>query len=354
MNVSNRNYLSLLTEFHKKLMKKTTAIFIFVFIVSNVATAQDPHFSQFFSSPLTLNPALTGKFDGTLRVAGNYRNQWPAFNNIYTTSTISLDFPILKSKLPDYDTWGVGILALNDKAGGGILTNTYVGLSTSYHKALDEDGFQQLGIGFQGTYGQKRLDNSKLFFEDQLTPFGFTGVTADVFDADNLNINYLDLNAGLIYTGSTSDYNNFYIGASMYHINRPKESFKGGSWNISPRTTVNAGGYFPVSDILTLHTSGIYQVQNKSTETVIGAALSAPIDDASESPSNIYAGSWFRFNDAIIPYLGLEFAGLRIGASYDINISSLKAGSQSRGGMEISVIYIKRPAGFKGIPCPKF
>jgi len=316
--------------------------------------AQDPHFSQFFSSPLTLNPALTGKFDGTLRVAGNYRNQWPAFNNVYTTSTLSVDFDVLKKKLPDFDRWGVGILALTDKAGAGVLTNNYIGLSTSYHKALDEDGFQQLGIGFQGTYGQKRLDNSKLVFEDQLTPFGFTGVTQDIFSTANLNINYFDVNAGLIYTGSTNENNNFYIGASMYHINRPKESFKGGNWNIATRSTISAGGYFPVSDILTFHTSGMYQLQNKSSETMLGGAIAASMDPESTSPSNLYVGSWYRIGDAVIPYLGLEFGGFRIGATYDINISDLKAGSQSRGGMEISVIYIKRPAEFKGIPCPKF
>lgn len=335
-------------------MKKKSGFFTIFLFAAFFANAQDPHFSQFFASPLTLNPAFTGKFDGTLRVAGNYRNQWPAFNNVYTTSTLSVDFPILKNKLPDYDTWGLGILALTDKAGGGVLTNNYMGVSTSYHKALDEDGFQQLGIGFQGTYGQKRLDNSKLYFEDQLTPFGFTGVTQDIFSTQNLNINYFDVNAGLLYTGSTNDANNFYIGASMYHINRPKESFKGGNWNIATRTTISAGGYFPVSDILTLHTSGIYQYQNKATETTIGGALAASIDDQSTDPSNVYIGSWYRINDAIIPYLGLEFAGFRIGATYDINVSSLKAGSQSRGGMEISVIYIKRPTGFKGIPCPKF
>ena len=78
------------------------------------------------------------------------------------------------------------------------------------------------------------------------------------------------------------------------------------------------------------------------------------IDKASQQPSNVYAGLWYRLNDAIIPYVGLEFAGLRIGATYDINVSSLRTGSESRGGMEISLIYIKKPAGFKGIPCPKF
>lgn len=335
-------------------MKKTIAILSLLISTTFFVKAQDPHFSQFFSSPLTLNPAFTGKFDGTLRIAGNYRNQWPAFNNVYTTSTISVDFDILKNRLPDYDRWGVGIIALTDKAGSGVLTSNYIGLSTSYHKALDEDGFKQIGIGFQGTYGQKRLDNSKLYFEDQLTPFGFTGVTQEIFNNKNININYLDVNAGLLFSASTDATNNFYIGASMYHINRPHQSFLGADWNIATRSTISAGGYFPVSDILTLHTSGIFQYQSQATETVIGGALATPIDPKSENPSNVYAGMWYRFKDAIIPYIGLEFSGMRIGASYDVNVSSLKAASQNRGGMEISLIYINRPAGFKGIPCPKF
>jgi hypothetical protein len=68
----------------------------------------------------------------------------------------------------------------------------------------------------------------------------------------------------------------------------------------------------------------------------------------------VYGGMWVRLKDAIIPYIGLEFAGMRIGASYDINTSSLKAGSESRGGMELSLIYVKKPADGKNIPCPKF
>ncbi len=152
-----------------------------------------------------------------------------------------------------------------------------------------------MGIGFQGTYGQKRLDRNKLYFEDQLTPFGFTGVTQETFvNNNNLNINYLDVNAGLLYSMSTDESNNFYVGASMYHINRPSESFQGATWNIATRTTVSAGGYFPVSDILTLHTSGIYQYQNKASETVFGGALAAVIDSKSQEPSNVYGGLWYR------------------------------------------------------------
>jgi Bacteroidetes-specific putative membrane protein len=335
-------------------MKVILCLAVFLVALTVGVRAQDPHFSQFFASPLTLNPALTGKFDGTFRVAGNYRNQWPAFNNVYTTSTISLDFPIMQKRIPEFDTWGVGILALTDKAAGGVLTNNYIGLSTSYHKALNENGYSQLGVGFQATYGQKKLDNSKLVFEDQLTPFGFTGITADIFNTNNLEIKTVDVNAGLIFTTSTTDQNNFYIGASIYHINKPKESFKGGNWNISPRTTISGGGYFPVSDILTLHTSGIFQLQNKTSEITVGGALAANLNKDDETPTNVYAGSWFRVNDALIPYIALEFSSMRIGASYDVNVSSLKGGSQSRGGMEVSLIYIKRPPNGRNIPCPKF
>src|ERR1017187_7892961 len=146
-------------------MRKLITVCLMVFWLGNVS-AQDPHFSQFFSSPLTLNPAFTGKFDGVLRIAGNYRNQWPSINNAYTTGTISVDFPILRNKLPEMDTWGIGILGLTDQAAAGILTTNYLGLSTAYHKALDENGYQQISAGFMATFGQKKLDVSKLVFED--------------------------------------------------------------------------------------------------------------------------------------------------------------------------------------------
>jgi hypothetical protein len=85
--------------------------------LASKALAQDPNFSQFFASPLTLNPAMTGKFDGVYRVAGNYRNQWPTIYNAFTTYTASFDMGILKDRIPEYDQFGVGILGFADQAG---------------------------------------------------------------------------------------------------------------------------------------------------------------------------------------------------------------------------------------------
>src|SRR6187549_112427 len=119
-------------------MKKLLLTLLLFTVLVSVSLAQDPNFSQFFASPLTLNPALTGRFDGTFRLAANYRNQWPTINNAFTTATASLDFPILANTIPEFDTWGVGIIGLSDQSGNKILRNNYVGISTAYSKGLDE------------------------------------------------------------------------------------------------------------------------------------------------------------------------------------------------------------------------
>ncbi len=327
--------------------------------MAGVSNAQDPNFSQFFASPLTLNPAYTGKFDGIFRVAANYRNQWPSINNAFVTKTASADFHLLKNYLTDIDRWGIGFLAMNDQNGNGALATNQFSLSTAYHKGLDEDGYHQVGVGFQGSYTDKRLDVNKLDFEDELTALGFTGTTSEIFPQNGLKVKYLDINAGVLYNGSTNGYNNFYLGASMYHINRPKETFQGGQFYLNSRTTVMAGGKLPTNQYNAFHFSANYSFQANANNLMFGGAYAMNLSYDEENPVNVYLGSWARFNnvaDAVIPYVGLEFGDIHLGATYDINISSLQPASNMRGGIEISLIYIRQPVNrdLKKLNCPKF
>jgi type IX secretion system PorP/SprF family membrane protein len=330
--------------------------FLLVIIIATVSTgayAQDPHFSQFFASPLTLNPAFTGKFDGEWRLAVNHRDQWPSIPKAYVTTSASFDFGIMKNKIPAGDIFGIGISALTDASADNQLKLNYGSISLSYHKALDENGYNTIGAGFQGTYSSLTLDDSKLTFEDMLRQNGFTGARTD-FLTNGSNQNYLDLNAGLLFSGSTNGTNNYYAGVSAYHINRPKVGFKDENWYLANRLTIHGGGTVPLSETVNLNASVIHQTQSKASETTLGAALSLNVNGDFVSPTNVFFGSWIRFNDAIIPYVGLEVGGLRIGITYDVNISSLKTATASRGGSEFSLIYIKRKSEVKGIPCPKF
>src|SRR5689334_16634825 len=183
-------------------MRRFTGFLVALFLTL-AASAQDPNFSQFFASPLTLNPALTGKFDGVVRVAGNYRNQWPTINNAYTTYTASIDAGILKGRVPEFDQFGIGVLGFSDKSGNGVLQNNSIAVSTAYHKALDENGYSQFGLGFQGSFVTKNLDVTKVKFLDQLRSDGFTGLTEEVFTQQQLNLSYFDMNVGLLYNGSS-------------------------------------------------------------------------------------------------------------------------------------------------------
>lgn len=316
--------------------------------------AQDPHFSQFFSSPLTLNPAFTGKFNGNYRVAGNYRNQWPEINNAFVTSTASIDFHILQGKIKNNDMFGAGFMFLTDNSANGAVKFNYGSFSTAYHKALDEDGNKTLGVGLQATYSNMVINTNKLVFEDQLTTNGFTKPTDELFKQNVLQSSYFDVNAGVLYNGSSSENNNYYIGLSMYHLNKPTLQLTGTTFSLNPRITLHAGGYFKFSEAVGLHLSGLHSTQGGTTETIIGGAFELSANADANNPINVFAGSWLRLNDALIPYIGLEYSNTRLGISYDVNTSALKTASISRGGIEISLIYTNQPNTDKPINCPKF
>ena len=137
---------------------KKILVCICALLATQYVLAQDPHFSQFFASPLTLNPAFTGKFSGTWRLAANHRDQWPSIPKAYVTTSASIDFPILKSKIPDNDVFGVGLSGLTDASANNILKLNYGSVSMSYHKALDENGYSTIGAGFQATYSSLNLN----------------------------------------------------------------------------------------------------------------------------------------------------------------------------------------------------
>lgn len=57
--------------------------------VTNKSTAQDPHFTQFYASPLYMNPAAAGSatHDGAAaaRTIAQYRNQWSGLPGNFNT-----------------------------------------------------------------------------------------------------------------------------------------------------------------------------------------------------------------------------------------------------------------------------
>ena len=86
-------------------MLKNFSSFLFwqdVFFHPKHCKHRDIHYSQYYASPLTLNPALTGKFNGYYRATAIYRDQWRNVNGgeaVFMTPSASIDFSLLKDKL---------------------------------------------------------------------------------------------------------------------------------------------------------------------------------------------------------------------------------------------------------------
>src|SRR5438045_9699739 len=80
---------------------KKLPLLVLLLIALRSAHAQDPSFSQFFSSPLNVNPALTAKINSDWRAISNFRDQWIGPASSYATGTISFDRKILQNKIPN-------------------------------------------------------------------------------------------------------------------------------------------------------------------------------------------------------------------------------------------------------------
>ena len=333
-------------------------------MISGTVMAQDPHFTQYFASPMTLNPALTGLTQCDLRLAANYRQQWASVSsNPYTTGTISYDMSTLKGKLNNGDAVGVGLLALYDKSGLGSLQNITVGLSLAYHKAFGAEKRHNLSLGVQGAMVQKNIDFNKLQFEDQYDVGTGTAPYMTGENFGNADITYPDFNAGIMYSGRVAEHATAYVGFSYYHLTQPVETFLNGTNQIHSRYTGYLGGAFDMNENTVLYASALYQSQAKATEVLLGAAvgfiLNPGHDEEFQKNTIFYLGAWYRYGDAFAPYIAFEWSKMQLGISYDVNVSSFSPATKGQGAYELSLIFNgcinKREKGPNyNFTCPKF
>ncbi len=320
------------------------------FVCVKPVAAQDPHFSQYFSSPLTFNPALTGYFEGTSRSTFNIRNQSTGTGDPYITGTASFDTKILKSGIGSNDRWGLGVHALYDQSTGGIYKNSYLSVSTAFNKGLDADGDQSIGIGIQASIARNNVDFSKISFNSQFTGSGFDLSIPSGETINNRSVSYVDLNAGILYNYKDETGNQFSFGASMFHILRPRLSFfSAANPSLAQRFTVHAGASFNIGELDNLFVSTHMMQQAGANEYVFGAAYGLGLGS---SDMNLYLGAWLRVKDAIYPYVGLKASDYQLGLSYDIINKDISRINRFSGSSEISFIYyFNNDSRKKGIPC---
>jgi len=307
-------------------MKKVIAIIAVFISLTTIVNAQDPSFSQFYASPMYLNPALTGTtWCGRLTL--NYKNQWPSLDGHFVNYNAAFDQSL------DRINSGYGIMFNSDNMGDGAMkTNTISGLY-SYHLQLGREMF--LNAGFQATYIQTKLDWNKLVFGDMIDPVsGTIGNVTQETPPPNLSMGYVDFSAGTFFSYKGK----YYGGFAAHHLTTPDNGF----YNLTDsqlqmKMTVHGGANFDVgmnghNEPIIVSPNILFQQQGKFHQLNVGCYV------------NYYpfvGGLWMRHNfenaDAAIILLGFKQNNWKVGYSYDITLSEIS--NASGGAHEISFAW---------------
>lgn len=341
-------------------MKKIFSICSLLFLCSTIH-AQDFTFSQFYEKPLLRNPSLAGVFDGDLRVTGIYRNQWQSVTVPYNTSGASVEVKFPVGKGNDYLT--VAMQMTNDVAGDIKLKRTQILPVINFHKSLNDEYNSYLSLAFMAGNVSSRFDPSKLQLNDQFINGVFNPSNPTMQSFSKTSINYWDLGAGLTYSKDLGESTSFYIGASLFHLNKPKVAFytnNANSTTLKNKLSINAGLTTPTSDYNRLLFYADYFIQSGNKQFLGGLLYGFDLLQhyESEDKISIYTGAFYRWGDALIPVVKLNYYKLALGISYDINVSKLTTASQARGGFEVSASYRTqlniRNSGAEKMRCVKF
>ena len=331
---------------------------IYYLILATCLHAQDLHFSQFFNSPLTTNPANTGFIpDADYRLGANYRNQYSSIMAVpYKTISVFGDAQVFRDKLEN--GWlGLGGVILRDVAGSGSLTSTKAYASIAYHQLLGLSSL--LSAGFNVGWSNKRIDQTKLKFPDQFDgKFFDSGLPTSVV-LDNNNVSYFDMQVGMNYAYFPTQDIYINAGYSIQHVNRPKETFfadESDSSRIAVRHTGFINALYKVNDNVIINPNAYYSTQAKASELVVG--LNGAYNLSGDGAQQLIGGLYYRLGDAVIPMAGFELNNTRFTFSYDVTTSTLKDFNNYRGALEFSVIK----KGFYGVSkgnlrqtlCPTF
>lgn len=377
------------------LLRRLILALVFLGSLTGIA-AQDIHYTLHNMSPLWLNPANTGAFSGTFRVAGHYRGQYLGTNGINTPG-VSVDAPIIRG-LRKQDWIGVGFNLISDQANQNTVDviRTITGFSGAYHFSLDKKQTNVLTLGVQ--YGSVSIGidptgncgTQQFNVGTELGGLGQNG--CEMFrmgggggggggGGNNQNQgprdNYTDINAGLLYRTvlDVKKQNTLEVGFAVQHITSDDyrtftersnltgqdstELVRAGDNSREARSRgqtihAHANGDFEVAENIRFMPTVFFQ----STRANATVSLQAWAGLQLKNDILFKFGLGYRTADAGKILLGLEKDRLRVAASYDIVLSQAAPNELgSLNSIELAANYIfniyKKPEVKPSILCPR-
>lgn len=325
-------------------MKKLYALFVAALMLAILKTgyAQDIHFSQFNNCPQLYNPALTGQFETMLKGTLLHRRQWRGIGSGYTTSGLDAQYKLLNMYNDNY--FGFGLLVLQDEAGLAQMRTLTIRGSAAYNLVATDDDLFSSGVQFG--YEQRSIDFEGLAWDSQ-----FDGVAYDPSLDDRERFitesrSFVDLGAGVHWKHRAK--RRFDLGYAIYHANQQITMIARGNDRVRLRQVYKAA-WIKRYEHIDMRYDALVQRQGGSNEVNIGATVEYRLGEESKytnvkTASLARAGVFYRWKDAICPYIGFEykrFAAFSFG--YDFRLAKMPFTNGVAGGPEFSLTYFGMP-----------
>jgi len=328
---------------------KKLILFVSVILLAqwSIGQATEPVMTQFYNTPLQVNPANAGLFAGRARIITNFKRQWESIGQPFQTIAASGDFQIARD-VTGGDFFGMGIDINQDKSGVSNLSNLSANVSFSMTKAFDSRKSHFASVGVQGGYGQRSISSADLNWGSQWTNNGFNNKIPTSDQALDEVTSYFDLGVGVNYFyAQPDDAVKLYLGVAGYHLTQPEMSFLGSEEEvIGRRFTINGGlrYQFGRSSNFSIYPNFIYSWQGKSNVTIYGTDLEYRINDGSRSTgtrkyTSFALGMYHKWNSVLSPVMKLHKAGFSLYVSYDFEIGNITRVTNGQGGIEVALKY---------------
>lgn len=334
---------------------------------------QDMHNTLFNYAPLSLNPSLTGAFEGTARIGGIYRAQDFAVAGAkgYSTPSFYLDAPIIRG-FGKRDWIGVGLVFFSDKAGSLSLQTNAGWMSGAYHLSLDKKGNTYLTFGVQGGKVGRRF---KSFDADPADQFDLSvGGQGNVTTEDQViagngggsgtggntdfdrNKNFTDFTGGLMLRSKINNDAALELGLAVGHVTTPQYGFSGvGDGSKRPRKITFHGRYDQkLDDKWSIAPTLLFMSTSKAQEISLQGWLGRQVNP----DVKLNFGLGYRLSDAGKVLFGIDYKDLHAAMAYDLTLSSKSDVNNFNGAFELAAYYIlkiyKKPEVKPAIFCPRF
>ena len=320
-----------------------------VTVIGNTANAQvDPHFSQYYIQPMTMNPAFTGAFDGDYRISGVWRSQ---YGNTLVTKGISAEKTTNKNA-----NFGFNLINQSSNDQAYSYTNGYLTFAdTGVRFGANADHY--LVMAMQLGFISRKFDITKMQFGSQwVSGVGYdaSGNSGESFLKPT--VTSFDAGAGIAYYDATPNKTaTFFGGFSAYHITQPANPYLSdqSQSKLNIRYSVQAGVRISASDFLSIVPTVIYMKQGDAQERMGGVYFQVYANE----DADVMFGAYYRLNDAVAPFAGFYYKGLTFGLSYDVDASARSAAGSKGNSLEISISYVgkrKSTLGVSRFYCPRF